>query len=118
MYGKFGFVHGEPIAGEPLAEAAEKRLRESTGLTAKLTQRGSGYVHIFQIGELESFTQFTLLYGDTAEGSLIPSTRTGNNLWVKSPDFSSADMLPSMQPLVKCLQESADFFFCDLMFNL
>ncbi len=63
MYGKVGFIHGEPRVYENITWTADDILLAKTGLSADFSIAGSGYIRIFQSEELESFTHFTLLRG-------------------------------------------------------
>lgn len=117
VYGKLGFVHGEPIFEEAIEVTANRIFEEKTGIKANFKPAGAGYIRIFREDEMESFTHFTLLVDADVEGNPIQTSRTGENLWVKSPDFTSDDMIPSMNSLVYGIQ-SGEFFFQELTFHL
>jgi hypothetical protein len=114
----YGFVHGEPLLRKNVCDTATTVLLERTGLSARFIPRGAGYVRIFKGEEQESFTQFTLLEAQDVTGELVPKLHNGENSWVESPDFSAPDMLPSMADLVTKLDESGDFFFAELTYEL
>jgi hypothetical protein len=114
----YGFVHGEPLLRENVCDTATIALRERTGLQAQFTPRGAGYIRIFKAEEQESFTQFTLLVAHDITGELIAKLHNGENSWVEQPDFSAPDMLPSMVDLVTKLDESSEFFFAELTYEL
>jgi hypothetical protein len=117
-YGKIGFIHGEPVAGEPIADTANAILSRRTGLpTADFTVVGSGYIRIFQQHELESFTAFTMLNALIGHGAPKAKDETGENLWLVSPDFTGDDMLDSMADLIHHLEASQDLFFADLTYH-
>lgn len=118
QFGKLGFLHGEPTADKSLEKAASARLLDKTGLAAKLSVRGYGYVKIFHGDELDSFVSFCLLYGDKPNGELLAKDETGENAWIHNPDFTSDEMIPSMPDLVKHLAENSNLFFADLTYNL
>lgn len=113
LYGKIGFIHGEPMAGQTIEEAAAATLKRRTGLTGEFVVRGSGYIRFSQDEELIAFSQFTLLKVSKLKGTLIKSDQHGENIWLDKPDFNGTDMIPSMLELVKNLSISS-LFFVDL----
>lgn len=117
VYGKSGFVHGEPVASEKIEDTATRIFNEKTGMDVKFEPRGSGYIRIFRDGDIESFTHFTLLFADGVSGEPIQTSTTGENSWVTSPDFNSSEMIPSMPDLITSL-EKPDLFFCDHSYQL
>lgn len=110
MYGRIGFLHGEPKAGESVIETAEQRLKQKTGLSADFSIAGSGFVTIYSGEDLESYTQFTLLRGELTSGELIEMDQTGQNMWVENPDFSEGVYIPSMGSLVPLMDKETPFF--------
>jgi len=117
-FGMIGFLHGEPNAHESLDKTASKVLQEKAGLTAKFEATGSGYIRILRDGSLESFTHFTLLRTNKVKGNLLPQTKTGRNMWLSKPNFSAPEMIPSMKALADLAENSKDFFFVELEYNL
>ncbi|MDB5181629.1 MAG: hypothetical protein JWP13_392, partial [Candidatus Saccharibacteria bacterium] len=122
MYGKIGFLHGEPIAAEPLETTAAQILKRRTGLTGEFHVAGSGLARIFLDNKLESFTSFTLLTATIADNGLENSTdETGENFWTESdsPDFTQPDMLPSMADLADLsAKHTTGHFFSDKTYFL
>ena len=118
VYGKWGFIHGEPQAAEPISVTAARVFMTKTGLSAAFEACGSGYIRIFQAEELESFTQFTLLCATIEHQVIITHDSTGENAWLEQPDFASNDMIPSMAELASQLQNNDEFFFCELNYKL
>lgn len=116
-YGMTGFVHTEPILGEKIADTASRVLSERTGIKASCIPRGSGYIRILRSGELESFTQFTLLEASEPTGTLIQAKPSGENIWLDNPDFMDSSMVPSMHDLTQRLK-SPDFFFAELEYHI
>ncbi len=117
VYGKSGFVHGEPVAEEAIEDTATRIFKAKTGLEVTFKPRGSGYIRIFRGKDTESFTHFTLLFADGVTGDPIQTSKTGENIWISNPDFKDESMIPSMPDLV-CRLEKPDFFFCDLTYQL
>lgn len=118
MFGRYGFVHGEPLASESAPETAAKILTLKTGLSATFTPRGSGYIRIFLDDALESFTSFTLLEAHDLKGTLKSKVGNGENSWLTSPDFTGEDMVPSMASLVDALEASENNFYVELSYHL
>lgn len=110
VFGKAGFIHGEPVLGESVTTTAAKVVQAKTGLNAEFIVRGSGYIRIFQSDAMESFTHFTLLETRNPSGQLINGSVTGENIWLRTPDFRADDMIPSMPDLVEALAEPGIFF--------
>ena len=118
MYGKIGFVHGEPNAHESLSVSAKKALKERTGLTATFTPMGSGYIRIFNGEDLESFTHFTLLRAHDLTGTLVKIKGNGENIWLDKPDFKSEEMIPSMSDLGQVIEDGASKIFVELEYQV
>lgn len=117
MYGKIGFIHGEPVASKAVLETAAGVLQRRTGLSGDYAVRGSGYICLKHDGELLSYVHFTMLEVSNLTGDLVPKDSHGENLWLTQPDFSHQDMLISMKDLVQRL-EKPGLFFADLTYDL
>lgn len=107
---KTGFMHTIPNTTEPTTTTARNVLRSKTGLEGDFSYRGSGYFRIFDNGELESFTHFTLLVSENAQGLLESSDERAEYSWIENPDFSSAEMLPNMQTLHQQYRRNENFY--------
>jgi hypothetical protein len=118
MRGKYGFIHGEPRAGQKIAEAATAILEERTGLTASFIVRGSGFISSWENVALESYTHFVLLEAGELSGELCESDEYGENIWLSAPDFTADTMIPSMEALTDQLQSSENLFFVDLKYTI
>jgi hypothetical protein len=115
LYGMSGFVHGEPIACEPVAETASEIFKQRTGLSAQFEPRGSGYITLMEGDVHQSFIHFTLLYTEQFEGELLTSTNHGENYWYTG-DFSEQDIIPSMKSLIDALENSNEHFYVELTY--
>lgn len=118
MYGKYGFVHGEPEARKSIYEAANDALGQRTGLSAEFKPIGHGYITFLLDDEVESFTHCTFLEAYNLSGELIPVTGNGENTWLPEPDFASEDMIPSMTDIVEALRKKDDCFYVELSYQL
>lgn len=118
MFGKIGFMHGEPQADESVWDCATRILKYRTDLTAEFRVRGSGFITLTNKGKLESYSNFTLLSAHNLKGDLRPKDHHGENFWLDNPDFTNTDMIPSMAALTQLLHANNDqIFFADLEFD-
>lgn len=106
---KVGFMHAVPEATVSITETAERILKEKTGLSGQFRALGGGYFRIHQNETLESFTHFTLLICEDAEGELVQQHEYAEYAWYQDPDFSSNEMLPNMPKLVEHYERGEPF---------
>lgn len=115
LYGKIGFIHGEPVVGQPAAETAQAILARRTGLTATtLEVRGSGFITATIGDEVESYSHFVLYEASGLSGDLIAADSHGENVWIENPDFSSEEMIGSMPELAERISTEAGIFFAEI----
>lgn len=112
-----GFMHGTPLADEPIIETAARVCLEKTGLAASFKVLGGGFFRTYRGPELESFTNFTFLVSDDASGELQPSDDHAEYFWAAHPDFTDDDMLPNMKTLGD-LHKANQPFFIEKTFRL
>lgn len=117
LKGMTGFMHASPTADYAAAENAERELLEKTGLSGSFSPLGGGFFRIYRSGELESYTQFTLLVCEDATGSLVGENDAAHYWWEPKPDFKSLDMLPNMA-ILKELYDKGQVFFIDQALQL
>lgn len=117
LLGKTGFTHCEPKMDEPAVDTATIEFEKRTGLKATFTPKGFGYIRFMKEGELVSFTNFTLLLADSFEGELVKNAGNGENDWHELPENNSEHMIPSMQDLIKKIQEPG-FFYLDKSYDI
>lgn len=110
MLDKVGFIHGEPQAGEPIVQAGDRILHYRTGLSGQMQVKGSGYICLEDDHSLIAYSHFTLLEVTKLRGVLMASDPHGHNAWYDNPNFSAADMIPSMADLVTAMQQPGLFF--------
>jgi hypothetical protein len=94
-----GFMQAIPNAKESIITTAKLACYQKTGLSGDFRIVAGGYFRVFQAGELESFTHFTLLACDNIIGDLVSNDDFGEYYWQKDPDFSAPQMLPTAQAL-------------------
>ncbi len=110
LIGKVGFMHATPVPSLDSSAAASEALEKSTGLIGSFNALGGGYFRIFDNGDLESFTHFTLMVCEDAEGDLIQVDSQAEYFWENDPDFLGPDMLPNMKILVDYYEKGETFF--------
>ncbi len=110
LFGRVGFMHGEPEAGETISQAGDRILRYRTGLKGDMSVKGSGYVQIEDENGLVAYSHFTMLEVTNTSGVLQEKDNHGENLWLTRPDFNSVEMIPSMPDLARELQKPGLFF--------
>lgn len=118
MYGKIGFIHGEPEAGKTVFEAASETLKRRTKLSGEFAVKGSGFVSLQdRENELVAYSHFTLLEVTNLQGTLKASDSHGENRWLEKPDFASKDMIPSMGNITEQIKKPG-VFFVDLNYEI
>jgi ADP-ribose pyrophosphatase YjhB (NUDIX family) len=81
-FGKVGVMGGIVRKGEPLENAATRKLKTETGLDAKLRLVGIERRMMYVDNELFSDVLFPITYTDTYTGELISDSDYGHNHWV------------------------------------
>lgn len=99
LINRVGFMHASPIATESTVQTAARVCLDKTGIDAHFRVLGSGYFRVFEQAKLESFTHFTFLVSDDANGDIVQNDSTAEFYWDADPDFAASDMLPNMKLL-------------------
>ncbi len=113
---RVGFMHAAPNADEDCLQTAQKTCKEKTGLDADFAVKGGGYFRIYDKDNLESFTHFTLLACEDAQGELVQNDQQARYEWQDKPDFSDPRMLPNMATLAE-LYARDELFFIEETFH-
>lgn len=103
LLGMSGFVHGEPVADEPLLVTAARRLKDKTGIEAELSVHSSGLIRITENETLKSFSHAIILTGETTQEISISEDKTGRNSWLKAVDFRKDTILPSSIDIINSI---------------
>lgn len=117
LFNRIGFMHTHPDSRESSLETASRVCFEKSGVKASFKHLGAGYFRIFEDSELESFTNFTLLVCEDAEGIIDSGDEMAEYFWELNPDFSDDTMLPNM-PTLFDLYEKGDTFFIEKSFKI
>lgn len=118
LLGRVGFMHATPDYRYTSAEVARQTCLAKTGIAGRFEPLGSGFFHIYDQEQLESFTNFTLLVCEEAAGELSQNDPHAGYYWDTAPDFTSPHMLPNMQLLTSQYQVGKPFFVeADLRLN-
>jgi ADP-ribose pyrophosphatase YjhB (NUDIX family) len=119
LIGMVGFPYGKVHLGETVLEAAERELKEKTGVAAELSHRGDGYVTIHKAAEPISQIFFHLILGTSPAGPSRHKTRDGESFWAKPYQVEPQDLIPSVPDLIKALEQSSTSrFFAELKYEL
>lgn len=110
LYGRVGFMHVTPNAHESSMETAARVCKERTGLEASFTALGSGFFRVFEGDELESFTNFTLLVCEDAQGELHSDDELAEYFWAEAVDQERPSLLPNMPTLIELYEAGEPFF--------
>lgn len=109
---RVGFMHITPNATEDTTATAQKACKEITGLDCKFSVLGGGYFRVYEGENLESFTHFTLLVCESAQGELVQNDEYADYYWEDKPDFADPSMLPDM-PTLADLYGAGELFFVE-----
>ena len=111
LLGMSGFIHGEPVAGEPLVTTAMRRLQEKTGLTIPLAVRCGGLITILRDNAIESFSHAIILTGSTDQDVSVADDKTGRNYWLAASSLSEPMILPSCADIIAYVDTDATTTF-------
>jgi len=109
-YGKIGVMGGVVLKGELIEAAATRKLKQETGLNAKLKVVGCERRMLYKDGELFSDVMFPISYSDSASGELIVDSDFGHNMWVPideaiKNDGAVYDSIPSIVKVLRAIKK-------------
>ncbi len=110
LINKAGFIHTVPRVDMELSDSVPKDIQGKTGLTGTFQHLGEGYLRMFKDGELESFTHFSLMVCEDAEGELVTEDADALYSWEAQPNFDDPVMVPNMRHLADLYEQGQPFF--------
>lgn len=111
--GHVGFIHGEPLASEPLEQTIRDRFKLKTGLdTPDITIHASGLIRMTKSDEIESFSHAIIASMSLPSDDLpIGADATGENFWVTESELANvSDLLPSCVDIITLVSEGGSWF--------
>lgn len=99
-----GFPYGKIHLEERIYEAAERELKEKTGLTAKLAHKGDVYLTVHDETELVSHMLCHVFVGSSPSGVLKTGDPTGECFWSKLSDIPPRQLIPGVLQIEKLLK--------------
>ncbi|HSX41390.1 MAG TPA: NUDIX domain-containing protein [Candidatus Saccharimonadales bacterium] len=110
-----GFPYGKIHLGESIKAAAERELKEKTGLIADLTHVGDGYATTSEAGEPVSQIMFHMFYGKDPKGEILEHSDIGEPMWVDELAIGGQGFMPNVADLLALVKNrSAERFFAQL----
>lgn len=119
-YGKIGGLGGVVRKGEPLEEAATRKLFEETGLRAQFKLVGMERRFLYKNDELFTDMLFPICYANAYEGELQQESEFGTNIWVGidqaiTNDSGSYDSITAIPKVLNAVKDgsirSLPFFY-------
>jgi ADP-ribose pyrophosphatase YjhB (NUDIX family) len=119
-FGKVGVMGGVVQKGELFEAAAQRKLKEETGLVATFKLLGCERRAMYKDGELFSDIVFPIAYADSYSGELLGHTKFGENKWVPidqaiKNDSAEYDSIKSIVKVLKVIKNGSikklPFFF-------
>jgi len=117
---KWSFPGGKLEEGETILEAAERELKEKTGVSAKLKHRGDVYLTTYENNDLLSQTLCHIFSGDKPVGRLVERSEKGECFWAKWDTMKKSELIPGFAEIVKLLKDkpAKNLFFGEYVFKL
>lgn len=110
-----GFPYGKIHLGESIKTAAERELKEKTGLSAELKHIGDGYATTHENGEPVSQIMFHMFYGKDPVGKILERSSIGEPMWVAESAIGGDQFMPNVSDLLRLVKDRGEGrFFAQL----
>ena len=109
FHGLLGFPYGKIHLGEAIQDAAERELKEKTGLVAKLAHTGDAYLTVFQQDEIISQMFCHVFTGSNATGIVKEKSEIGECSWQLVNNIND-DYMPGFREIFNHLKTGERFF--------
>ncbi len=117
-YGLVGFPYGKIHLGESIATAANRELKEKTGLECQISHRGDVYLSVYDKNILGSHSLFHIFSGQEPTGELHKESSIGVCFWTKFSEMKSEELMPGVMEIKKLLEKNgAGRFFAEITAN-
>lgn len=109
-YGKIGVMGGVVRKGEPIEEAATRKLKAETGLEASFKLVSCERRMLYKSDTLFSDVLFPVTYTKESTGTLVADTQFGHNKWVPIDEAIGNESVPfdSIKTIVTILKAIKD----------
>ena len=115
---KISFPYGKIHLEERLQEAAERELKEKSGLIADLKHKGDVYLTIHNETELVSHMLLHVFYSNKFSGELKRDYIGGECFWGNFEDFENIKILPGAKKILDFVKKyKNEHFFKELFLN-
>lgn len=109
--GLIGFPYGKIHLGEKINQAAERELKEKTGLSAQLSHRGDVYLTTYKDREVLTQVFCHVFAGSNPQGVLEAKTEIGECFWEKIKDCEEKDFIPGFREIYNLIKKPAKGLF-------
>lgn len=118
FYGLIGFPFGKIHFGEKLIEAANRELKEKTGILAEIKHKGDVYLRIYKDKELMSHMLCHIFLAYNLKGDLLNNSEIGTYKWENIKNIKKIKFIPGFLEMAKLAEKSKTYFFKEMEFNI
>jgi ADP-ribose pyrophosphatase YjhB (NUDIX family) len=107
------FPYGKVHVGERFEEAAQRELKEKTGLRGNVSLRGSMYLCIYDEEELVSHMLCHVFVVSRTHGEIKKETLAGECFWGKLENVRERFVLPGTKQTMRLIKSNKKNFFAE-----